>query len=134
MVDERDTSSDKTQSSDQTNVSDKVTDRLQEAAQGAGAGSGVVQAAKNLTGNKLINDILQWQTQITALPSQTDPNGNVIAFNTKQWTDEHYQKADELHKQIPKRMKIYGTKAQLNQKELDQAKTMMELDDGQLST
>src|SRR5437899_2793334 len=97
-LEDKDQGSDKSQSSD-TSARDQASDKLQDAARGGGPSASAVQTAQTLTGTKLMQDIMAWQTQITALPSQTDPNGNVVAFNTKQWTDEHYEKADELNKQ-----------------------------------
>ncbi len=124
---EKDPLSDQTTASD-TSAQDKASDKLQDATRGGGPSSAQVQAAQNLTGANLLNDIMQWQSQVTSLPSQTDPNGNVIAFNTKQWKDEHFEKAEELHKQIPGRMQIFGLKTQLAKKDMEKIKSIEELD------
>jgi hypothetical protein len=120
--------SDKTQTSD-TSASDQVSDKLQDASRGGGPSAAAVQAAQNLTGTKLIEDIMAWQTQVTSLPAQTDPNGNVVAFNTKEWNEEHYEKADKLHKQIPGRMQVFGAKTHLTNKNLGKIKTIMDMED-----
>jgi hypothetical protein len=120
--------SDQTQQASDTSAQDKASDKLQDAARGGGPSSSAVQAAQNLTGANLLADIMQWQNQVTSLPSQTDPNGNVVAFNTKQWTEEHYEKADELHKQIPNRMQIFGLKTQMANKDIAKIKSIEELD------
>ena len=127
-MEEQDQISDKNQQASDTSASDKVSDKLQDAARGGASGS-TAQAAQSLTGNKLLEDVMMWQEQITSLPSQTDSTGNVVAFKTEEWTDEHFEKANELHQQIPKRLKLYGAKTQMSTKDLGQIKTMMELDD-----
>ena len=125
---DKDQVSDKSQASD-TSASDNASDKLQDAARGGTVSSATGQAAQSLTGNRLLEDVMMWQQQITSLPSQTDPDGNVVKFKTDQWTDEHFEKANELHQQIPKRLKIYGAKTQLTYKDLGQSQTMMDLED-----
>ena len=120
--------SDKSQASD-TSASDQVSDKLQDASRGASTSSATGQAAQNLTGNRLLEDVMMWQEQITSLPCKTDNEGNPVKFETDKWTDEHYEKANQLHQQIPKRMKIYGAKTQLTNKDLGQSQTMMDLED-----
>ncbi len=120
--------SDKTQTSD-TSASDQVSDKLQDASRGGGPSAAAVQAAQNLTGSKLIDDIMNWQSQVTALPGKTDPNGNVVEFDTQEWTEEHYEKADKLHKQIPGRMQVFGAKTHLTNKNLGKIKTLMDMED-----
>jgi hypothetical protein len=128
-IEDKDPISDKQSQASDTSASDQVSDKLQDATRGGGAGSSTVQAAQNLTGAKLLDDVMMWQEQITSLPNQTDPSGNLVKFKTDEWTDEHYEKATELHDQLPKRLQIYGAKTQLSTKDLSQVKTMMDLDD-----
>jgi hypothetical protein len=127
-LEDKDPVRDQSQAND-TSARDQASDKLQDAARGGGPSPSVVQAAQSLTGTKLLQDIMAWQTQITALPSQTDPNGNVVAFNTDDWNEEHYEKAGQLQKQIPQRMQVYGAKTQLTNKDLGQIKTMMDLEE-----
>ncbi|HEY9759170.1 MAG TPA: hypothetical protein V6C97_28690 [Oculatellaceae cyanobacterium] len=125
---DKDQLTDKSSASD-TSASDNASDRLQDAARGATASSSAAQTAQNLTGNRLLEDVMAWQEQITALPQQTDKEGNLVKFQTDKWTDEHFEKANQLHQQIPKRLKVYGAKAQLTNKDLGQSVTMMDLED-----
>gem|GEM_PF-3374705 len=122
--------------SDQTKVSDQgagdssIADKLREGS--AGPAPSVVQTAQSLTGSILIQDVMNWQQRVTSLPCNVDPNGNVVSFNTQQWKEEDFQKAEELKEEIPGRVNVYRVKAQLNEKQVQQMKTIMDLEENKL--